>query len=46
LPPLFLPRADQFIAVSTLPMLGTGKVDLRAIKDLCGSVARTSPTPD
>ncbi len=35
LPPLFVPRAEQFVAVDALPVLGTGKVDLRKAKDLC-----------
>ncbi len=32
LPNLFIPRGDHFIKVEQLPMLGTGKLDLRAIK--------------
>ncbi|WP_165219145.1 MFS transporter [Aquisphaera insulae] len=32
LPNLFIPRRDQFVKVDTLPMLGTGKLDLRALK--------------
>jgi len=35
LPPLFIPRADQFVEVASLPLLGTGKLDLRAVKELC-----------
>jgi acyl-[acyl-carrier-protein]-phospholipid O-acyltransferase/long-chain-fatty-acid--[acyl-carrier-protein] ligase len=35
LPPLFVPRANQFIVVDALPVLGTGKLDLRAVKELC-----------
>lgn len=35
LPPLFVPRADQFVHVAALPLLGTGKLDLRAVKELC-----------
>ena len=34
LPNLFIPRADQFIPVDQLPVLGTGKIDLRAIKQI------------
>jgi acyl-[acyl-carrier-protein]-phospholipid O-acyltransferase/long-chain-fatty-acid--[acyl-carrier-protein] ligase len=34
LPNLFIPGADSFIQVETLPVLGTGKFDLRAIKQL------------
>jgi acyl-[acyl-carrier-protein]-phospholipid O-acyltransferase/long-chain-fatty-acid--[acyl-carrier-protein] ligase len=32
LPNLFIPRRDQFIKVDKLPMLGTGKLDLRAMR--------------
>ncbi len=32
LPNLFLPRADAFVKVDALPQLGTGKLDLRAVK--------------
>ena len=35
LPALFVPRADQFVHVAALPMLGTGKLDLRAVKEQC-----------
>jgi acyl-[acyl-carrier-protein]-phospholipid O-acyltransferase/long-chain-fatty-acid--[acyl-carrier-protein] ligase len=34
LPNLWKPRADQFYHVEALPMLGTGKMDLRKIRDL------------
>jgi acyl-[acyl-carrier-protein]-phospholipid O-acyltransferase/long-chain-fatty-acid--[acyl-carrier-protein] ligase len=34
LPPLWRPRADQFIHVDALPYLGTGKLDLRRMKEL------------
>jgi len=33
LPNLFLPRADAFVKVDVLPMLGTGKIDLRGAKE-------------
>ena len=39
LPALFLPRLDQFVCVDALPMLGTGKLDLRAVKERCLAVA-------
>ena len=29
---LFIPREDAFIKVEQLPVLGTGKLDLRALK--------------
>ncbi len=32
LPNLFIPRADQFLKVDALPLLGTGKLDLRGLK--------------
>src|SRR5262249_9492305 len=32
LPNLFIPRRDHFIRVDAIPMLGTGKLDLRAIR--------------
>ena len=33
LPNLWVPRANQFFRVEEFPVLGTGKLDLRAIKD-------------
>jgi acyl-[acyl-carrier-protein]-phospholipid O-acyltransferase/long-chain-fatty-acid--[acyl-carrier-protein] ligase len=32
LPNLYIPRADHFVRVAELPLLGTGKIDLRAVK--------------
>lgn len=32
LPNLFVPRRDRFIKVDSIPVLGTGKLDLRAVK--------------
>lgn len=34
LPNLFIPRRDSFVRVDKLPMLGTGKLDLRAIRQI------------
>jgi acyl-[acyl-carrier-protein]-phospholipid O-acyltransferase / long-chain-fatty-acid--[acyl-carrier-protein] ligase len=34
LPALFLPRKHQFVHVSELPLLGTGKLDLRKVKEV------------
>ena len=34
LPNLWKPRADAFMRVETFPLLGTGKLDLRKVKDL------------
>ncbi|MBX3462948.1 MAG: MFS transporter [Planctomycetes bacterium] len=44
LPPLFVPRADQFVRVAALPVLGTGKLDLRAVRELCLQVAGRAPS--
>ncbi|HZU33612.1 MAG TPA: AMP-binding protein, partial [Candidatus Angelobacter sp.] len=43
LPPLWRPRKDQFFRVDTLPYLGTGKLDLRTLKNWANSVARSVP---
>ncbi len=34
LPNLFIPSNDSFIQVEQIPLLGTGKLDLRGVKDL------------
>ena len=34
LPALFQPRPDQYFEVETIPRLGTGKTDLKGLKDL------------
>ena len=34
LPNLFIPSADSFVEVPTMPVLGTGKLDLKGIKDV------------
>lgn len=34
LPNLFLPAVDAFIEVESVPMLGTGKLDLKAVREL------------
>jgi acyl-[acyl-carrier-protein]-phospholipid O-acyltransferase/long-chain-fatty-acid--[acyl-carrier-protein] ligase len=34
MPNLFVPRLDHFVKVETLPLLGTGKLDLREVKRL------------
>lgn len=34
LPPLWIPSPDSFCQVDEIPILGTGKVDLRRLKDL------------
>ena len=39
LPALWKPRANQFFHVEALPILGTGKIDLRGVKSLASSLA-------
>ncbi len=34
LPPLWIPSADSFHRVAALPLLGTGKLDLKRVKDV------------
>lgn len=38
LPPLWIPAADSFRQVPQIPLLGTGKLDLKAVKDLALSL--------
>jgi acyl-[acyl-carrier-protein]-phospholipid O-acyltransferase / long-chain-fatty-acid--[acyl-carrier-protein] ligase len=39
LPALWKPRSNQFFHADSLPLLGTGKIDLRGIKALAASLA-------
>src|SRR6202012_5244171 len=39
LPNLWKPKADAFYHVDNFPMLGTGKLDLRAVKELAAKLA-------
>lgn len=39
LPALWRPKANQFVHVDSIPTLGTGKMDLRAIKTVATSLA-------
>ncbi len=34
LPPLWIPSPDSFRQVKEIPLLGTGKIDLRQLKEL------------
>ena len=38
LPNLFVPAADGFHKVDSLPLLGTGKLDLRGIKEMAAEI--------
>ena len=42
LPNLWVPRPDSFFQVDQIPILGTGKLDLRAIKELAMKKIRTA----
>jgi acyl-[acyl-carrier-protein]-phospholipid O-acyltransferase / long-chain-fatty-acid--[acyl-carrier-protein] ligase len=41
LPNLWKPARDCFIAVDSLPLLGTGKPDLRKIREMAGALLKT-----
>jgi acyl-[acyl-carrier-protein]-phospholipid O-acyltransferase/long-chain-fatty-acid--[acyl-carrier-protein] ligase len=43
LPNLWLPRVDAFVRVDALPLLGTGKLDLRRVRDI--ATAGIAPAP-
>jgi acyl-[acyl-carrier-protein]-phospholipid O-acyltransferase/long-chain-fatty-acid--[acyl-carrier-protein] ligase len=34
LPPIWIPSPESFVQVETIPVLGTGKLDLKAVKEL------------
>ena len=38
LPRLWLPRADNIVYVEAIPTLGTGKVDLRRVREMAHAV--------
>jgi acyl-[acyl-carrier-protein]-phospholipid O-acyltransferase / long-chain-fatty-acid--[acyl-carrier-protein] ligase len=42
LPNLWKPRADQFFHVESFPLLGTGKLDLRKVKEMAAQLASGS----
>ena len=41
LPNLWKPRADQFFRAENFPLLGTGKLDLRKVKELAQKFSTT-----
>ena len=43
LPNLFLPRRDHFVKVDALPLLGTGKLDLRELKRMASTALDQAP---
>lgn len=44
LPNLWLPSNDSFFAVEQIPLLGTGKLDLRGLKQLAQKLAEPAPS--
>jgi len=45
LPNLWKPRAESFLHVDTFPMLGTGKLDLRKVKEIAAGLGREKISP-
>jgi acyl-[acyl-carrier-protein]-phospholipid O-acyltransferase/long-chain-fatty-acid--[acyl-carrier-protein] ligase len=45
LPNLWIPRKDSFFKVSCLPVLGSGKLDLRGAKEIAAEMARRQNQP-
>ena len=43
LPSLWKPRPDQFVCVPGLPYLGTGKLDLRRLREMALEIAKAHP---
>ena len=43
LPKLRLPRKENFFAVDSLPILGSGKLDLKNVKETAGRLTGVSP---
>jgi acyl-[acyl-carrier-protein]-phospholipid O-acyltransferase/long-chain-fatty-acid--[acyl-carrier-protein] ligase len=41
LPNLWKPKSDAFIRVENFPLLGTGKLDLRKVKEMAGQLTST-----
>jgi acyl-[acyl-carrier-protein]-phospholipid O-acyltransferase/long-chain-fatty-acid--[acyl-carrier-protein] ligase len=39
LPPLWIPAPDGFCQVPQIPVLGTGKLDLKRVKELAEEIA-------
>jgi acyl-[acyl-carrier-protein]-phospholipid O-acyltransferase/long-chain-fatty-acid--[acyl-carrier-protein] ligase len=45
LPRLWMPRKEGFYRIDSLPVLGTGKLDLKRIKDAAKRLAAVGPAP-
>jgi len=46
LPNLWKPRPDQFFHLEAMPYLGTGKLDLRKVRELAGHLSSQSMGAD
>ena len=44
LPKLWVPRKENFFPIQTLPFLGSGKLDLRQVKETAKKFASEQPT--
>ena len=44
LPALWRPRANQFVRIEAIPYLGTGKLDLRKVKELAAPATKAEET--
>lgn len=45
LPNLWIPRKDSFFRVSCIPVLGSGKLDLRSVKEIAAEMAKRQSQP-
>jgi acyl-[acyl-carrier-protein]-phospholipid O-acyltransferase/long-chain-fatty-acid--[acyl-carrier-protein] ligase len=45
LPNLWLPRANQYFHIDEIPHLGTGKLDLRKVREVAADLSKKSPIP-
>jgi len=45
LPKLWVPRKENFVPVPSLPFLGSGKLDLKQVKDTALKFAAAAPSP-
>ena len=43
LPNLWIPRREAFHRIGEIPLLGTGKIDLKAVKEMARKLASESP---
>jgi acyl-[acyl-carrier-protein]-phospholipid O-acyltransferase/long-chain-fatty-acid--[acyl-carrier-protein] ligase len=43
LPNLWVPKSNQFYHVEDFPMLGTGKLDLRKVRDVAVEMSKGAP---